>query len=119
MLGCESGIHILLEWNGPPVVSILRSDNRTWPGWRSRRSGIFLNMTTSLSRKTTSTVEVRFDAEQEDLAVLDAYNMATGTSRKDVMLKLLRDWSDAKRHEANVIVNVMRVIPDISELNRK
>lgn len=76
-------------------------------------------MTTSLSRKATSTVEVRFDAEPEDLAVLDAYNMATGTSRKDVMVKLLRDWSDAKRHEANVIVNVIRVIPPLSDGNRK
>ena len=76
-------------------------------------------MTTSLSRKATSTVEVRFEAEPEDLAVLDAYNMATGTSRKDVMLKLLHEWSDAKRHEANVIVSVTRVIPPLSDSNRK
>ena len=76
-------------------------------------------MTSSLSRKATSTVEVRFETELEDLAILDAYNMATGTSRKDVMLKLLREWSDAKRHEANVIVNVTRVIPPLSEGNRK
>lgn len=76
-------------------------------------------MSASLSRKATSTIEVRFEAESEDLAVLDAYNMATGTSRKDVMLRLLRDWSEAKRHEANVIVNVTRVIPPLSEGNRK
>ena len=76
-------------------------------------------MTTSLSRRASSQIEVRFETDPEDLAVLDAYNMATGTSRKDVMLKLLREWSDAKRHEANVIVNVTRVIPDLSEVNRK
>jgi hypothetical protein len=72
---------------------------------------------TALSRN--GTVELRVDVDAEDMAVLDAYNMATGTSRKDVIVKLLRQWSDRKRHEATVIVNVTRVIPTLSETDRK
>ena len=74
-------------------------------------------MDSALSRKVT--VELRVDVEAEDMAVLDAYNMATGTSRKDVIVKLLRQWSERKRHEANVIVNVTRVIPAPPESGRK
>jgi hypothetical protein len=75
-------------------------------------------MVTNLSRRATSTVEIRVEVEPEEVVVLDAYNLATGTSRKDVVLQLLREWSERKRHEANVIVNVTRVIPDVSETNR-
>ena len=69
------------------------------------------------SRK--GTVELRVDVDAEDMAVLDAYNMATGTSRKDVIVRLLRKWSEQKKHEATVITNVTRVIPAPSESGRK
>lgn len=77
-------------------------------------------MESALSRKSSgSTVELRVDVDQEDMAVLDAYNLATGTSRKDVIVKLLRQWSERKKHEATVIVNVTRVIPPLPESGRK
>lgn len=78
-------------------------------------------MSMNLSRRATNTVEVRFeiDGDSDDLTILDAYNQATGTSRKDVMLMLLRDWAAGKRHEARLIVNATRGTPGVSESNRK
>lgn len=71
------------------------------------------------SRRATNIVEIRFEADPADVAVLDAYNHATGTSRKDVMLQLLHEWSERKHHEATVILRVAGVTPDVSESNRK
>ena len=81
-------------------------------------SGIFLRdfmADTHESRRATNTVEVRFEVSPEALAVLDAYNHATGTSRTSVMIQLLEEWSANKLHEATVILRVAGRNPSQSD----
>jgi hypothetical protein len=85
--------------------------------------GIFLSsadcsVMTNLSRKATSAVEGRFEAENpRHIAILDAYNMATGTSRTSVLNGLLADWAEKQARIADRIRNVTNgaVIPSDSE----
>lgn len=59
--------------------------------------------------------EIRFEADHDDVAVLDGYCSATGRSRTDVILGLLRKWSDDKLHEATLIMRVAGRTPVGSE----
>lgn len=63
--------------------------------------------------------EIRFEAETQDLAVLDGYCSATGKSRTSVILSLLKQWSDSKLHEATIILRVAGANPTVPESNRK
>lgn len=54
----------------------------------------------------TRTTELRVELPREEVAVLDGYCQGTGQDRTKVVRKILRDWSDAKHHEATLIVRV-------------
>ena len=62
--------------------------------------------------------ELRLDVDETDMAVLDGYVMATGTSKAEVIRKLLKQWSDSKMHEAIVICRMTRVNPLATETQR-
>ena len=62
--------------------------------------------------------ELRLDVDETDMAVLDGYVMATGTSKDEVIRKLLKQWSDSKMHEAIVICRITRVNPLATETQR-
>lgn len=62
--------------------------------------------------------ELRLDVDEGDLAVLDGYVLATGTSKAEVIRKLLKQWSDSKMHEAIVICRMTRVNPLATETHR-
>lgn len=55
---------------------------------------------------TERITELRVELPAEEVAVLDGYCQATGKSRAVVVRKLLKDWSDKKRHEAILICRV-------------
>ena len=55
--------------------------------------------------------EIRLEVDHEDVAVLDGYCSATGKSRTDVIRSLLKRWSEAKLHEANIVLRVAGRIP--------
>ena len=62
--------------------------------------------------------ELRVDVDETDMAVLGGYVMATGTSKAEVIRKLLKQWSDSKMHEAIVICRMTRVNPLATETQR-
>ncbi len=62
--------------------------------------------------------ELRVEVEKDELTVLDGYVMATGTSKAEVIRKLLKQWSDSKMHEAIVICRMTRVNPTDPEPSR-
>lgn len=63
--------------------------------------------------------EIRFEATDEEVAVLDGYCSSTGKHRTDVMKDLLAMWSRAKLHEATVILRVAGRHPTSAEVQRK
>ena len=63
--------------------------------------------------------EVRFEAKESTVAVLDGYCSATGKNRSVVIRGLLKDWSDAKLHEATLILRVAGINPTTPEGDRK
>ena len=63
--------------------------------------------------------EVRFEAPAEDLSVLDGYCSASGKCRTEVILKILREWSDAKLREATLICRVAGINPAEPDRRRK
>lgn len=62
--------------------------------------------------------ELRVEVEKDELSVLDAYVNATGKSRASVIRFLLKQWSDAKLHEAIIVCRVARVNPTDPESPR-
>ena len=63
--------------------------------------------------------EIRFEAGDQDVAVLDWYCSARGKCRTEVIKQILAEWSQAKLHEATLIVRVAGINPTISEDSRK
>ena len=63
--------------------------------------------------------EIRFEAGDQDVAVLDGYCSARGKCRTEVIKQILAEWSQAKLLEANLIVLVAGINPTISEDSRK
>ena len=63
--------------------------------------------------------EIRFEAKQETVAVLDGYCSATGRCRTAFINGLLEEWAAAKLHEARVVVRVADANTGMSELRRK
>lgn len=63
--------------------------------------------------------EIRWEATNEEVAVLDGYCSATGKNRTDVIRNLLKDWSKSKLHEASIICRVAGVNPTSPEEGRK
>ena len=62
--------------------------------------------------------EIRIEVPDEDLKVLDGYCAATGKGRTHVLVGLLRQWSEAKLHEAILVCRVAGVTPTRSESDR-
>ena len=67
---------------------------------------------------TDKVTEIRVELPAHECSVLDGYVQATGKTRTQVMRDLLRDWSDAKLHEATLILRVAGRNPGTSETNR-
>lgn len=65
-----------------------------------------------------SKTEIRFETDAEDVAVLDGYCAATGRARTEVLRELLAKWSEARIHEATIILRVAGRIPTLPESDR-
>jgi hypothetical protein len=52
------------------------------------------------------TTELRFQLPPEEVSVLDGYCQGTGQDRTKVLRRILKEWSDAKLHEATLILRV-------------
>ena len=63
--------------------------------------------------------EVRFEAKESTIAVLDGYCSATGKCRTAFINQLLEDWARKKLHEASVVCRVAGINPIASEAPRK
>ena len=63
--------------------------------------------------------EIRWEASQDEVAVLDGYCSANGIDRSKVMRNLLKEWSDKKLHEATMILRVAGRNPTDPEAGRK
>ena len=63
--------------------------------------------------------EVRFEAKESTVAVLDGYCSATGKCRTAFINQLLEDWAMQKLHEASVVCRVAGINPIASETPRK
>jgi ribosomal protein L37E len=63
--------------------------------------------------------EIRWEANHDELAVLDGYCSANGIDRSKVIRTLLKEWSDKKKHEATVICRVAGINPTAPEGERK
>ena len=63
--------------------------------------------------------EIRFEAKESTVAVLDGYCSATGKCRTAFINQLLEDWAMQKLHEASVVCRVAGINPIASEVPRK
>ena len=63
--------------------------------------------------------EVRFEAPTADVQILDAFWMAEGTSRKEVMCAVLHEWAEKQLHRATLILRVSRGNPSASAGERQ
>lgn len=52
------------------------------------------------------TTKLRLELPASEVAVLDGYTQATGKTRTQVIRDILRMWSEAKFHEATLILRV-------------
>lgn len=59
--------------------------------------------------------EIRFEAKDSTVAVLDGYCSATGKCRTAFINGLLEDWAKAKSNEAMIICRVAGINPTLSE----
>lgn len=59
--------------------------------------------------------ELRFEMQEEDIAVIDAYCSATGRCRTEVVREILAGWAKDKLHEATLILRVAGHNPVRSE----
>ena len=68
-----------------------------------------------MNEKTT---EIRLELPVHECSVLDGYVQATNKTRTQVLRDVLRLWSDAKFHEATLIMRVAGRNPTQSEGGR-
>ena len=66
-----------------------------------------------------SVTEIRVEVDPSEVSVLDGYCSATGKNRSVVIRGLLKDWSNAKLHEATLILRVAGINPTQLEGERK
>ena len=62
-----------------------------------------------------ATTELRVQLPAEEVSVLDGYCAGTGQDRTKVLRQILREWSDAKHHEAIMVVRVAGRNPQAPE----
>ncbi len=60
------------------------------------------------------TTELRLELPADEVAVLDGYTQATGKTRTQVMRDILKLWSEAKLHEAMIVMRVAGRNPGVS-----
>lgn len=63
--------------------------------------------------------EIRFEADQETVAVIDGFCSATGKCRTGFINELLKAWAKDKLHEASVVCRVAGINPMQPESDRK
>ena len=63
--------------------------------------------------------EISFEVEAIEVGVLDGYCAAKGIKRTVVMRQLLKEWSEAKHHEATLIIRVAGNKPDGFRVDRR
>lgn len=63
--------------------------------------------------------EIRFEDEDETVAVIDGYCSATGKCRTELINLLLKQWARQKLHEASVVMRVAGGNPGRSDGGRK
>ena len=63
--------------------------------------------------------EIRFDAKNETVAVIDGFCSATGKCRTSFINDLLEQWAKEKLHEAILVCRVANVDPTTGESERK
>lgn len=63
--------------------------------------------------------EISFEVPADEASVLDGYCQAKGIKRTAVMRRLLKEWSEEKRHEAIMICRVAGIKPTDSGSNRE
>lgn len=61
-----------------------------------------------------NTTEIRVEARDELVAVLDGVSCAKRLTRNQLVLQVLSEWADARVHEANVLQRVLRSNPALS-----
>lgn len=64
------------------------------------------------------TTELRLELPADEVAVLDGYTQATGKNRTQVVRDILKLWSEAKLHEATLILRVAGRNPGTSGSDR-
>jgi DNA integrity scanning protein DisA with diadenylate cyclase activity len=65
------------------------------------------------------TTELRVELPREEVSVLDGYCQGTGQDRTKVLRRILREWSDAKLHEATLVLRVAGRNPHAPEGGRQ
>lgn len=71
-----------------------------------------------VSVMATGTVELRVQLNEDELSVIDGYCSGTGQDRTKVVRRILREWSEAKLHEATVVLRVAKRNPTVSASGR-
>jgi len=59
--------------------------------------------------------EIRFEIDDQDMAVIDAYCSATGRCRTEVVREILGAWAEKKIHESMLVMRVAGRNPVRSE----
>lgn len=67
----------------------------------------------------SSITELRVEVDSDEVSVLDGYCSATGKKRTEVIRSLLKEWSNAKLHEAELILRVAGHLATTPESHRK
>ena len=62
--------------------------------------------------------EISFEVPASEVAVIDGYCQAKNLKRTQVFRRILREWSEAKHHEATLFIRVAGSKPDASSENR-
>ena len=63
--------------------------------------------------------EIRFEADEETVAVIDGYCSATGKCLTEFINLLLKQWAKQKLHEASAVLRAAGGKPGLSDPDRK
>jgi hypothetical protein len=63
--------------------------------------------------------ELRVELPTDEVSVLDGYCAGTHQDRSKVLRRIIREWSQAKLHEATLVCRVAGVNPTSPEGDRK
>ena len=66
----------------------------------------------------TDKVELRGFVDGKIVQVIDAYCMATGKHRMDIIEPVLKDWMEMEIHKSNLVLNIANSQGIVSETKR-